>query len=44
MTSQVFWNHVLEAVTGYAASEVLGKVPIEVLGFSKYVHLFEETS
>jgi hypothetical protein len=34
---QVFWNHVMEQQTGFAASEVLGKVPVEVLGFNKCV-------
>lgn len=34
---QVFWNHVMEVMTGFKAKEALGRVPIEVLGFSEYV-------
>jgi hypothetical protein len=34
---QVFWNHMLEQQTGFAASEVLGRVPVEVLGFNTCV-------
>jgi hypothetical protein len=33
--AQIYWNHVMELMTGYAAKEALGRPMVEVFGFFK---------
>jgi hypothetical protein len=36
MPWQVYWDHVMELRLGYSPAEVLGKHPMEILGFDRY--------